>query len=761
MVTRSPAVNRPRSIGRSVPKKDAAAKVTGAALYVDDLSPEGLLHGATVRSEIPAGRITRIEFDSAFDWSQVTIVDHRDIPGNNCIALIEYDQPALVENEIRHADEPILLLAHPDREKLQQALRAVKVHCEPLEAVLTMERSIACARLVHATDNVQKRFLIQRGDLEAGFARAHKIVEREYRVGHQEHLYIENNGVIARMEADGSLVVEGSLQCPYYVHKALMHLMGLPAEKVRVVQTVTGGGFGGKEEYPSMISAHAALLARKSGRPVKLIYDRMEDIAATTKRHPAIVRHRSGVTEEGELVAQDIDVIMDGGAYVTLSPVVLSRGILHAGGPYRCPNVRITGRAVATNTPPNGAFRGFGAPQTLFAAELHMDHLAESLGMDPLEIRRRNLYRLGDVTPTGQVLRESVSASECLEKAVKVSGYVKRRKALDAANRKALARPAGKGPRKVRGIGLSLVHHGAGFTGSGEVKLASIASLDLSPEGRPRALAASTEIGQGTVTIFSQMIGDALQVSHDLVEVAQPDTLRVPNSGPTVASRTCMVVGGLLSQAAADMRARLLEFDPRGWSDDRSFRKLALRHLKERGALRIDRQYQPPSGIEWNDDTYTGDAYGVFAWACNVIEVEVDLDTGDARPVEVVTANDVGKAIHPRLAEGQIEGGVSQALGWAILEELRWKDGRVWNQQLTNYIIPTSMDCPPMKVIVVENPYSGGPFGAKGVGELPMDGPAPAVVAAVRHATGQWMDEIPISPERLLEKLARLEEALT
>jgi CO/xanthine dehydrogenase Mo-binding subunit len=373
--------------------------------------------------------------------------------------------------------------------------------------------------------------------------------------------------------------------------------------------------------------------------------------------------------------------------------------------------------------------------------------------MDPVELRRRNLYNLGDITPTGQVLRESVSASECLEKTIKAADYARRRRALDAANKKVRAQKPGSGPRKVRGIGVSLVHHGAGFTGSGEVKLKSIAALDLAPDGRPRVLAASTEIGQGTATIFAQMTAEPLGVSDNLVVVAQPDTGNVPDSGPTVASRTCMVVGGLLAKAAGDLRARLLEHAPGGWKTDAQFLKVARAHLKQHGALRIDRQYEKPSEINWNDDTYQGDAYGCFGWACNLVEVEVDLDTGEVVPIEVVTAQDIGKAIHPRLVEGQIEGGVTQGLGYALLEEIRWKDGRVWNQQLTNYIIPTSLDTPPIRVILVENPYSRGPFGAKGVGELPMDGPAPAVVAAVRHATGIWLDEIPVTPERLLPRL--------
>ncbi|MGH7730940.1 MAG: xanthine dehydrogenase family protein molybdopterin-binding subunit, partial [Candidatus Eiseniibacteriota bacterium] len=571
-------------------------------------------------------------------------------------------------------------------------------------------------------------------------------------------LYIETNAMMAERTADGGITVRGSLQCPYYVHKALMRIFALPAGRVRVIQSVTGGGFGGKEEYPSMIGGHAALLAWKSGRPVKIVYDRLEDIAATTKRHPMVARVRSGVKKDGTLVAHEMDVVMDGGAYVTLSPVVLSRGAIHAGGAYRWPHVRVRARAVATSTPPNGAFRGFGAPQTLFATECHMDRIAGRLDMDPVEFRLRNAVRQGDVTPTGQTLRESVGAAQVLERTARISGWRRKRARYARENGAAgQAERAGRvvaGARRVRrGIGLSLALHGAGFTGSGEVKLASVAALDLTPEGRPRILSANTEIGQGTITAFSQLVGDALGVPAAFVEFQVPDTGLVPDSGPTVASRTVMVVGGLLERCARGMRERLELFTEHPIAGAAAFRQAARAFLRERGPLRIECRYEKPPGISWDDDTYRGDAYAVFSYAACAVEVEVDLDTGETAVLDVSTAHDIGRAIHPVLAAGQVEGGTVQGLGWALLEEVRWKDGGVWNHQLTNYIIPTAVDTPPIRVAFVDHPYSHGPRGAKGVGELPMDTPAPAVVAAIAHATGVRVDEIPVTPERLLRAL--------
>ncbi|HET9435423.1 MAG TPA: xanthine dehydrogenase family protein molybdopterin-binding subunit, partial [Candidatus Limnocylindrales bacterium] len=513
-------------------RREGPAKLTGTALYADDLVVPGAWFGATVRSTEAHARFVALELDPEFDWSKVVVVTAADIPGDNIVSLISDDQPVLVPvgGEIQHHAEPLALLAAPDRETLRAARRRVAVRTEPLPALFDPVLS----------DHVFAHYEIATGDLEAGFAEADLVLEGTYRVGHQEQLYIENNAMIAEPREDGGVTVTGSLQCPYYVHKALKRTLRMSDSQARVVQAETGGGFGGKEEYPSIIALHAALLARRCGRPVRMIYDRHEDLSATTKRHPALVTHRTGVKVDGTLVAQEIEVVMDGGAYCTLTPVVLSRGAIHAGGPYRCPNVRIRARATRTNTPPNGAFRGFGAPQTEFAAEVHIGRAAEALGMSPLEIRRRNLYRVGDTTPTGQVLRDSVAASEVLERASEAAEFegVRARTAKARAAREGSGSLPGSGLRTAReriapGIGVALAWHGAGFTGSGEVKLASVASLELTGEGRIRILTGSTEMGQGTKTIFPQLVAAELGVTYDEVEIAPQDTAFVPDSGPT------------------------------------------------------------------------------------------------------------------------------------------------------------------------------------------------------------------------------------
>ncbi len=719
---------------------EGIAKLTGAERYVDDLPAEGALWGMTVRSPAPRGRIREVRFDPSVDWSRFVVVDHRDVPGANEVLLIEPDQPVLAADRVRHVHEPVVLLAHPSRDAVRQAARAVEVVVGPEEPYLDFALPPHPAQIQRGDDNVMKRIEVRKGDVEAALARAARIVEGEYRTGAQEHVYIETQGMLAWEDA-GVLFIKGSLQCPYYVHKAALRALGRDADAVRIVQAPTGGGFGGKEEYPSMIGLHAALLALKAGRPVKIVYDRGEDMEATTKRHPAIVRHRTGVNADGRLIAQDIDVRMDGGAYVTLSPVVLSRGVIHAAGPYGCDNVRIVGHAVMTNSPPHGAFRGFGAPQTHFANERHMDVVAATVGMDAIEFRRRNMIGDGDSTATGQVIADGVDRAALLERAVELSGWREK----EAAH----ARLARSDPWIRRGMGVACFHHGAGFTGGGEVMLASRLDVAGLPDGRVEVRSANIEMGQGTLTIFTQIASARLGLDPSMVTIAEADTGRVPNSGPTVASRTAMVVGRLVEEACDELRARLgLGPDVVG---DSLTQALVRWHAERPGAELVgEAKYEPPPGVRWDDESYTGDAYAAYGWAAYVAEVEVDLRTYAARVIDFVAVQDVGTVLNPTLARGQVQGGVAQGIGWALMEECRWKDGAMENAELTNYIIPTSDDLPPLRVHFEETPWPGGPLGAKGLGELPIDGPAPAVVNAIARAVGVDPREIPLTPERLM-----------
>lgn len=742
MVRMTLAPEKPNSpIGKAILRKEGPRKLTGQSKYIDDIEFEGL-HGITVRSTVARAKIKDIHFGKGIPWDEFTIVTAKDIPGKNYVALILQDQPFLADGVVNHPEEPVLLLAHPNKYLLERARQAITIDYEILPPVFDLEASLRAETKIWGDNNIFKSYLLEKGNIDSIWSQADLIFEDEYHTGAQEQLYIENNGMVAIANAKDGVTIWGSMQCPYYVHKALLPLFGMSEDKIRIIQTETGGGFGGKEEYPSLIAGHAALLAWKSGQPVKIIYDRAEDMVATTKRHPSRTRHKTAVTKDGRILGMDIQFVIDGGAYATLSAVVLSRGTIHAAGPYNIPNVRIDAKAVATNSPPHGAFRGFGAPQSIFALERHLDQIALKLNMTPEEIRRKNFIKDGEKTATGQTINEGVSMDALLDKALKHTNYHEKRKQFAIENSKGKFR---------KGIGFASFMHGSGFTGSGEKYLASKVGIQVTGNGRVEVLAASTEIGQGTNTVFSQIAADALNVSSDFVEIFQPDTKHVPNSGPTVASRTTMVVGKLVQSAAIGLRQTLQKdgYIKESYSEE-ELRQACTKYVKDHGDLKIIVEYQQPPGINWNDETYQGDAYGSYAWAIYVAEVTVDTTTWETKVDHFMALQEVGRVIHPILAAGQIEGGVAQGIGYAIYEKVRWKDGRMANGTMTNYIMPTSSDLPKIEVLFEEVPYAYGPRGAKGIGELPMDGPAPAILNAVAMATGQQIKSIPMLPEDLM-----------
>lgn len=802
-------------VGHSRPRPDADAKVRGTAPYVDDLPFEGL-HGATIRTPIARGRVTGLRFgdlsDLGADWSEFAVVTAQDIPRHsskdgvdpNLVALIERDQPFLVRDAFEHMHEPVALIAHPSLEVVRAAAKRVEVVVEALPPRLDFRTA--------GEDAVFKTITVRRGAGEEQDAFAAELaacavtVEGVYETQAQEQCYIEPNGMIARVVCDPDdmpsaerpsvptwpskpfrVEVEGSLQCPYYVHKALCSLFALPEDGVRVAATLAGGGFGGKEDYPSILAGHAGLLALKTRQPVKMIYDRGEDMVATTKRHPSQSRIVTGHDADGRLRCVQIDCRMDGGAYVTLTPVVLSRGVIHAVGPYEVPHVRIAAKAVHTNTPPHGAFRGFGAPQTVFAFERHMDRVADQLGLDPAELRRRNLVVRGGTLAVSQTIEEPIALHAWLDEALDAFDWQGRRARAEAFNAEAKA----SGDARRRGVGLATFMHGAGFTGSGEDYLASKAKVRATAEGRIEICTAQTEIGQGSIAVFSQIAADTMGLQLADVAVARPDTDQVPNSGPTVASRTSMVVGHLVARASEDLLARLeaaglltdadarpegealgedvvvgerpsAMVQGRGWG----YRPEALRRALAAAAASGDAdvaegwaQYQRPPGGAWDDTVYKGVAYGTYAWANYLAEVEVDGLTGEVKVVDFLASQEIGRVLNPLLAHGQIEGGVVQAIGWALLEDCVWKDGHLTNGNMTNYVVPTAADVPPIQVRFQESPYAYGPWGAKGIGELPMDGPAPALLNAIAHATGIDLCALPASPERIVAAQLAAEEA--
>lgn len=734
-------------LGRSLPRREGPPKLCGQACYVDDLPRQGVWHGGTVRADVPHGLLHDIRFDPRFDWDRVVVVTAADIPGVNVVPVVLRDQPALAEKTIRYFCEPIALIAAPDKATLQQALAAMQLETSPLEPVFGPDEALAGKVILFGSDNVFRTIHIRQGDVDAGFASAEVVIEGEYRTGSQEHVYLEPQGMQAEPTEDG-VTIRGSTQWPYCNAEGVALLLGLPVEKVRVVACTTGGGFGGKEDFPTLVAEHAALLAWKARRPVRLIYDRVEDMRYTSKRHPARVRHKTGWTRDGRLVAMQIELDLDGGAYSTLSPLILQRSALHAAGPYQCDHIQITARAIATNHPPRGAFRGFGAPQSLFALEAHIDHCAAKLGLDPVDVRRRNLVRSGGTLATGQKVGPDATAGDVFERALAESQFLTRRADFEDFNRRAAA-AAGLARFPRRGIGLALFMHGTGLNGNSERDLASKVLLRGNSDGTVSVLTTQVELGQGAQTVLAQLAAEGLAIPVEWVVVEQPDTTAAPNSGPTSASRTTSIVGGLLISAGRQLRSEVERRTGGPIVDPLAFRA-AIAEVVAREPLQVRTAYRPPPDVRWDENAHRGDAYLTHTWSCCVVALEVDTLTGEVKVLDVTAVQDVGKLVHPLFAAGQVEGGVTQGLGWALMENVVWSHGVMQNATMSDYSIPTAADVPPIRAVFLEHPHDRSPHGGKGLGELPIEGPAPAVVNALRQALGIHLNQIPVTPEVIL-----------
>ena len=760
-------------VGAGMPRVDAEAKVRGRTRYADDIEVPGCWYGHIVRSPVSRGRLRDLMLDPGFDWSRVVVTTARDIPGPNVFVMHARSMPVLAEDEIRYRGEPLSVFAAPTLRLAREAAEHVRPDIAEEPAALHLDdivRRFKAGRLplepVPGAE-VLCRQTIVKGDAEAALAKADLVVEEEYTAGHQEQLYIEPQGLTAIPQPDGGLLIEGSLQCPYYVVHETHEALGLPEEKMRVRQSAVGGAFGGKEEFPSMLAAYCALPALKSVHPVRIVYDRHQDILFSTKRHPVWSRYRAGLRRDGTIAALKVDFMLDGGAYLTLSDVVMYRGILHAAMGYRCDHVFVNGLVVRTHTFPSGAFRGFGAPQAWWGMESHADRMARACGMPPHEFRLKNGLRGGDTTPTGQVLRENQGTPAVLEEALRRSQFAAK---LPRCSR------GRAGEKKWHGIGLSFFCHGAGFTGDGEAKIRARGAVDLDWIGKDRPGAvirvSSTEMGQGAFTVLSQIAAYALSVDLAHVSCPMPDTAFVPNSGPTVASRTTMVVGSTVHGAARKLKLALEEYAAgrffggrrpelrdgvlRADGGSRLFAEVASAFLRERGPLRAECQFALPEGTKWDKQAFRGDAYPGYSWGCNVAEVEVDTRTCEIKVTRVTACYDIGRVINPVTAKGQVEGGLAQALGYAVMEKIGvGKDGRFDANRMQTYVIPTALDVPAYDITFVEFPYEFAEPGAKGVGEIPMDGLAPAIANALFEATGVRFNTIPITPERLFEALRR------
>jgi CO/xanthine dehydrogenase Mo-binding subunit len=716
-------------VGQRSRRPDAPDKARGAALFVEDLSFSGCLVAGVLRSPHAHARVADLQVAAARSIPGVrAVLTARDIPGRNLVPLLQPDWPLLAGEYVRHVGEAVALVAAESRAALRRALDAIVVDYEPLVAMLDMEEALAAGE-------VMASWKIRRGEASVAMTRSDLVVvEGTYHTPYQEHAYLEPNGMVAVPDGARGLVLYGSMENPFCVQATAAFALGWDMNRVRVVQTVTGGGFGGKEDAPALPGAQAALLAAATGRPVRLFLSREEDLAALGKRHPARIRVRTGATPDGRLFAAEVDCVFDGGAYATLSPSVLFRAAVHACGPYRVPNVRVDARVVRTHKVPAGAFRGLGIPQVAFAGESQMDLLAERLGMDPLELRRRNALEAGDETVTGQRLMGSVGLKEALNRVAESADWLRRRTLF--------AQEAG--PLR-RGIGLAVAWSGVGVGAVGRHQNPAAASIVVSGDGSVTVAVGTAETGQGMNVVLSQIAAEALGCPLELVRVVEADTGRVSDSGPSGAARSTVMSGNAVLDAAAKIRAAM---DPEVGDRGLGWREAVAACVKQQVNLAALGWAVPP---ETSVDPVTGqgEPYAAYSFSAAVAEVEVDTETGETQVLRVHSAHDVGRVLNPEVAEGEIEGAVVQGLGYALMEEHVLRQGRILNDQLSTYLVPTALDGPELRTVLVEHPSSWGPHGAKGGGESPISTVAPAVTSAIAHATGSRLTEIPATAERV------------
>ncbi len=767
---------RPARAGRSAARKkvvrpDGLPKVDGHAAYADDLTFPGMLHAAVATSTEPHARLLGVDTDAARAMPGVhAVLTAEDVPGINSIGCSSDDQPLLATEKVRWLGDRLAIVAAETPRQAREGAAAVRGSYDPLPGVFDVEQALLPGAPVlhedHPTKNLAAKGCVYKGDIDRGFADADVIVEGTYEFGMQEHAYLETQGCVAVPEADGGITVYASMQCPFYVQEAVATLLGIPLSMVRAVQTVTGGAFGGKEDYPSEPAACAAILAVHTGRPVKLILNREEDIRWSSKREAQRVRHRIGAKQDGTLCAIEVDLYLDAGAYLGLASVVADRGNASVVGPYRVPHVRVDTHTVYTCNAFSGAFRGFGHPQVAVATEAQMDELAHKLGMSPIALRDKNLLRAGDVAPTGETLPAPVEACDTLHAAVDLMNYDVARKKVDAHN--------AKNTRTRLGLGVSTIAYGCCLHAGGQFLEGAGALLQLHKDGSVSIAIGNTEMGQGATAVMQSLVAQELGCALERVRVKTVDTDLVPDSGPTVASRTTTMSGNAVLDACQKLKAELLPFvaetfgvraDAVSFADDgvRAGRKrmdytalaeaayVAKRHLLAAG------WYAPPRK-DWDTSTGQGQPYSAYAYATMIALCEVDTYTGRTRVKRVAAAHDVGATIYPDGAVGQVEGGIVQGLGYAIMERLNQQQGVIKNPNFTDYIIPSALDAPVIDVALIESRGVGegqaaGPYGAKGLGEPSLIPIAGAVGNAIRDAIGARVFTMPFMPERVMDVL--------
>ena len=689
-----------RDISVSIPKVDNPEKLSGKALYVSDYGILDLYYAKTLRSTSPKAKIQVIKPELPEDYF---IIDHHHLPQKNIVKMIFDDWKIFADHEVSYIGEPILIVIGKDKKIIDQIIDQIKVIYEEVKP---------------SFDNSQKVIhkAYQKGKPNQAFQQADRIIKETFHTGYQEQAYIEPQGFLAYPDEHETITLIGSMQCPYYVKNAVIEALGYDEDKIRVIQPAVGGAFGGKEEFPSMMACQLAVAVHHLNIPIKMIYEREEDMISSTKRHPSSITIEAAI-KNNKITAFKTHIEINGGAYIGLSGVVLSRAVIAATSAYTIPNLDITGDVYLTNTVPTGAFRGFGAPQMIFAVEMMIEHISKKLNLESLPFRMKHLAKQNDLTSTSGVFRDPIIMPKMIEKALSISDYVNK---CIAYNK----------PNSFKGIGMSLFLHGCGFTGSGEAKhIHAKVKLVKHENDDVFIYIAAVDMGQGIFTTLKKIVSNILEIDDHKVYYLPPDTNDVPDSGPTVASRTTMIVGGLLARAALKMKNT--------W--------------KSKEPVEIIESYVQPDYMKWDEDELKGDAYPAYSWGVNVVEVEVNPLTYQVDLKHIWSVYDIGKVIDERIALGQADGGIAQGVAYGYLEKMDIKEGRVLHKNFTDYIIPTALDVCPTETHFFDNPYAFGPYGAKGLGELTLVGGAPAVALAIEMAIQKPICQIPATPELIME----------
>ena len=745
-------------LGKSINRSDAPGKTTGETRFLTDIAVDNMAHGAPVYSSIPFGEYTSIDLSEAKKVDgYIDFVSAKDIPAENQIGVIVPDQPLFADKTVRFIGDSIGLVVAETHEAAIEAAKAVSISYAEKTPYYTIDESRdAKDNFIHKS-NLACHHKVRKGDIQKGFVESDQIIEARFKTPYQEHYYLEPQACIASPNGSDKMKILGSLQCPFYIQKAIARVFDWPYENILVEQAPTGGAFGGKEDIPSEVCARAAVAAMKINRPVKVVYTRHDDAQLTSKRHPFQMYYKVGVKNDGTLVSAEILLEENAGAYATLSTVVSYRSCAQAMGPYVIPNIHVDSNSYLTNLPTTGAFRGFGSPQAAFGHERMMDVIADELGIEPMALRLKNVIRPGDQTQTAQVLNESVGAEETIQEAAKLAKW-------DIFN------PT-KDSRYKYGLGMSSIHYGNCLGAAGWHMDGSGVNIKLFPDGNVHVAYGLVEMGQGSETAVRQMTAEAMGISMDRITVLPTNSAQVPDSGPAVASRNVVMTGNAIRNATKKFLPVLKNSAAKWMScsiddisisndiiNDRSsgteiqFHELCDYMGKTQTDMEFTGWWHTPE-LDYDATTGIGEAYFSYSFATQIAKVKVDTLTGLVDVENIYAAYDVGKAINPSGIEGQVEGGSAQGIGWATTEDFKIKDGKVQTPNLTTYLLPTALDSADVETTIVEKPEPEGPWGAKGIGEPSIIPTAGAVANAVSNAIGIQMNEIPLTPERVLNAL--------